>query len=599
MSVSKAHFLILFMNSTLIDILEYINPVRLFGPIFAKELIVSSRRRRNYFVRFAYPFFLAFFVASAFTRVFGYRGQYPSVMQVSQLAQVGISITTAIVWFQFIIVQFLAVVMLSTAISDEIYSKTLGVLMTTPISSFQIVFGKLLSKLLQLLLLIAISLPLLAIIRVFGGIPWYFVISSLCITLTASIFAGTISLIFSIYNRQSHLVISRTLLVCFFIYAGPLIAFVIMREFCKDNLHLLIPKLGLFFINPFMLMRTITTAMQLPSASIPGETWLLHCAVMLGLSVIVFIWSVSCVRKAGLRQITGQAGLFLTRKERKIADKKLRQSYSSSPVSGKIRDIKWHPVIWREIANPMIKPNRITSALGILLSLAFLVTAYGLCIYYEVLGRIVTHIVFVLVYFFIALIRTSTFASMSITNEKEARSWPILLTSPLAEKEIALCKIIGSCLRAWGYWLLLAAHLVVFILAGIIKAPVFIPLVLIAISSALLVSSIGVMFSSMCKRSTTSSILNIITFLTCIIPVCCIPFLYFVSPLFAAASIFGVWGGFIEMFDSFNISPNTPLYIIKIIAASHFSFIIYTVIYLLVTYGAYQLSANHIRWRIL
>jgi len=35
------------------------------------------------------------------------------------------------------------IVMLSTSISDEIYHKTLGVLMTTPINSFQIVAGKL------------------------------------------------------------------------------------------------------------------------------------------------------------------------------------------------------------------------------------------------------------------------------------------------------------------------------------------------------------------------------------------------------------------------------------------------------------------------
>jgi ABC-2 type transport system permease protein len=96
--------------------------------------------------------------------------------------------------FQFLATQFLAVILMSTAISDEIYHSTLGVLMTTPINSFQIVIGKLFSNLLQIVILIGISLPLLSLVRVFGGVPWSFVWSSLCVTLTAIVFAGSLSL---------------------------------------------------------------------------------------------------------------------------------------------------------------------------------------------------------------------------------------------------------------------------------------------------------------------------------------------------------------------------------------------------------------------
>jgi hypothetical protein len=40
-----------------------INPAWLTGPIFDKELRVSSRRRRNYGLRFVYLFLLTVFVA--------------------------------------------------------------------------------------------------------------------------------------------------------------------------------------------------------------------------------------------------------------------------------------------------------------------------------------------------------------------------------------------------------------------------------------------------------------------------------------------------------------------------------------------------------
>ena len=40
-----------------------LNPVRLTGPLFDKELRVSSRRKRNYFLRFVYVGLLTVFVA--------------------------------------------------------------------------------------------------------------------------------------------------------------------------------------------------------------------------------------------------------------------------------------------------------------------------------------------------------------------------------------------------------------------------------------------------------------------------------------------------------------------------------------------------------
>ncbi|MFH1717876.1 MAG: ABC transporter permease subunit, partial [Planctomycetota bacterium] len=180
---------------------RFLSPFRLAGPLFDKELRVSSRRKRNYVLRSVYIIFLTFFVAVVWLGMVQYQGS--AAYQKSRMEVAGKTIITTIVTFQFIATQLIAIVMLSTSISDEIYHRTLGLLMTTPISSFHIVMGKLFSKLLQLILLLAISLPLLAIVRVFGGVPWGYLLSSLCITLTAVIFAGSLSLYFSIHNRRA------------------------------------------------------------------------------------------------------------------------------------------------------------------------------------------------------------------------------------------------------------------------------------------------------------------------------------------------------------------------------------------------------------
>ncbi len=200
-----------------------------------------------------------------------------SAFQISRMPEASKEIATAIVWFQFIALQLIAVVMLSTSISGELYHGTLGVLMTTPISSTQIVLGKLFSKLLQMGLLLTITMPILAIVRVFGGVPWDYVIWSLCVTATAAAFAGAISLFFSIYSRQVYSVILRTILVCFLLYIVPLWAFALLRLSSGG-----MPPAWVMLINPFAVMSFNTQRMLNPTFSSVTLSEPMHCAIMVG-----------------------------------------------------------------------------------------------------------------------------------------------------------------------------------------------------------------------------------------------------------------------------------------------------------------------------
>jgi len=131
------------MNDSLTDILSIAPRLSwLTGPIFDKELRVSSRRRRNYVLRSVYVALLTVFILYVWfaTVSFG-RAASPAVFQVSRMARVGKNVITTIIWFQFVAAQLIAIVMLSTSISGEIRQRTLSVLMTTPINSLQIVMS--------------------------------------------------------------------------------------------------------------------------------------------------------------------------------------------------------------------------------------------------------------------------------------------------------------------------------------------------------------------------------------------------------------------------------------------------------------------------
>ncbi|MCF7972517.1 MAG: ABC transporter permease, partial [Phycisphaerae bacterium] len=227
----------------------------LTGPIFGKELRVSSRRRRHYAVRSLYIGALA--VMLFFVWILMARSVQRSAYQSGQLSEMGLMITMLVTWSQFLLCQIVAGVMLSTAISDEVYHKTLGVLMTTPINSLQIVAGKLLSKLLQCVLLVGVSLPALAMVRVFGGIPWAYVFSSLCITLSMSVWVGSLSLFFSISQRRAYVVIIQTILTLGALFALiPFLVVWFLDQFLRIQEQVWLP----FFLvsNPYAMMAFAT-----------------------------------------------------------------------------------------------------------------------------------------------------------------------------------------------------------------------------------------------------------------------------------------------------------------------------------------------------
>ena len=333
------------LTSTFSDLFD---PVRLFGPIFDKELRVSSRRRRNYFLRFAYILLLSIFIVSIWYSTIGIRSSGSIVYMVSRLAQAGRHIITTIAWFQFIAAQLIAIVMLSSSISDEIHTGTLSILMTTPISSFQIVSGKLLSNLLQLMLLLAISLPLLAIVRIFGGVPWDYVASSICITITAVMLAGTVSLTLSMIYRHAYTVILMTILGYLLVFGalpGLFNMLAVKGIFIFDQN---VTQSILALINPFVAFAA-TNAILLQSGVPKFFSWPVHCLIMLAVTAVLMTISVWRVRKAALGEAFGGSGkLWSGRTLKRRARSNLDYSASQSPTCS-IIPVKGPPIVWNEM----------------------------------------------------------------------------------------------------------------------------------------------------------------------------------------------------------------------------------------------------------
>ncbi|MCK4626303.1 MAG: hypothetical protein KAV00_13375, partial [Phycisphaerae bacterium] len=186
-------------------LIGFLRPYRLTGPIFGKELRVSARRRRLYLLRFLYIAALMVFAVMVYLE--SVPGLRLSARGISRMPEVGKEIIDSVLWFQFFASQLLAVIIMSTSISSEVYNRTLPILKVTPITDFQIVSGKVLGGMVQILILLACSLPVLALIRVFGGVPWGNVVAGLCITACAAMLAGAVTARLSAMFSRTYIVI--------------------------------------------------------------------------------------------------------------------------------------------------------------------------------------------------------------------------------------------------------------------------------------------------------------------------------------------------------------------------------------------------------
>lgn len=489
------------LTSTFSDLFD---PACFFGPIFEKELRVSSRRKRNYITRFAYLVFLTGFLSVIWLDAVDFTASSGTHVA-SRLAQAGKQIIVTLVWFQFYATQLVAVVMLSTAISDEIYHRTLGVLMSTPITGFQIVMGKLSSKLLQLILLLGVSLPVLAVVRIFGGVPWDYIISSLCMTLTALIFVGSLSLFFSSFSRKTYVVIILTLVTLVFLFGLP---FMLMSRMPLRMLSRYTTPLALYHANPYLMLDISTRIMLNPSLfGRISFSWPIHCGIMLTASAFILIGCAYLVRRIAIAQASGRLDALARlrhMKTMKSADKTV-----ATPTNTRIRRVKGPPVVWKELISRISSREKLIVVVIIGLEAAMIVAMYLFPVVASTFGWEETHIIYIWIFMGLGMFSVTVFPATCITSEKESRSWPLLLTTTLNDWQILFGKFVGVLRRSMFVWLLLFFYVCVFWAFQYVGPLALIHMILIIAGTIIYLSGTGFYFSSRLKHTNEAVITNI------------------------------------------------------------------------------------------
>jgi ABC-type transport system involved in multi-copper enzyme maturation permease subunit len=118
-------------------------------------------------------------------------------------AEIGAGVFTALILLETLLVVALAPAFTAGAISLEREKQTLDLLATTPISSLSIVVAKLFSALTYLFILIFASIPLTAMVFVFGGVAPDDVVKAYVVLVTTAIGLGSVGLFFSALLKRT------------------------------------------------------------------------------------------------------------------------------------------------------------------------------------------------------------------------------------------------------------------------------------------------------------------------------------------------------------------------------------------------------------
>ena len=150
-------------------------------------------------------------------------------------ASIGQGIFAALLMLETLQVVFLAPAATAGAVSLEREKQTLGLLVTTPISSIAIVLGKLLSALTYVFLLIAASIPLTAIVFVFGGVGPEDVIRGYVVLLATALGLGAFGLCCSSLVKRTQAATAMSIFGVLAITVGSVFLLVFWTALANDN----------------------------------------------------------------------------------------------------------------------------------------------------------------------------------------------------------------------------------------------------------------------------------------------------------------------------------------------------------------------------
>lgn len=168
------------------------------NPIVKKDVKVQSRSMKICWGVFAYELILAFVFFFAVI-IIKQESAYATDNIYSQMVLLYPVLAVA----QLVILGVIVPVRTAASISGEKERQTFDIMMTTSMTPFSIILGKVATAIIQSMLFVVASMPIMALPFIIGGMSWSYLLWFLCIAFLVSFFAASIGILCSSICRKS------------------------------------------------------------------------------------------------------------------------------------------------------------------------------------------------------------------------------------------------------------------------------------------------------------------------------------------------------------------------------------------------------------
>ena len=431
----------------------------LIGPVFTREVTIAPRRSRIYVARTTYAGAMLIVMSTAWLVLTGTQ----IVRDVGDLARFGGSLIQIMAPLQLALALFFSAMLSASAVAQEKDRKTLVLLLLTNLSNCELVLGKLMASLLNVLVMAAASLPLFMLASLFGGVSFEQIARVFAVTLVSVMACGSLGSTLALWREKTFQALALTLLVLALWMAGwHTVAAGLFGQACGHWAAAFSPWEAILVASRPSIQANVSGLAGIWEAFRPIEGFLqigiLITLLLDGIAVaMVRIWNPSREARQATREDETWRRASIWGAEYDAARESedtesagvaqpadtAAQKKDARPAPSKTRTVWDNPIIWREMRTWAYGRKVLVIRLAYVIIFSLTAASLHLTIAagHPITGEAGSLAMVALL--FLSLVLVNAQAVTSLTSERDGKALDLLLVSDLAPKEFVFGKLGG------------------------------------------------------------------------------------------------------------------------------------------------------------
>jgi ABC-type transport system involved in multi-copper enzyme maturation permease subunit len=416
----------------------------LLGPIFAREWLTVPRRDRHYAVRAAYLGLLWILGITLWQLSAGWE-YTPTLGDVARFGLLLFQVLT--LYVQLPLLLFFAALSAASTVAREKDRRTFVLLLMTDLRNYEIVLGKLLGSLLQIGVLLAGMVPVLALLVLMGGVSVTQVAQATLVMAATAVAAGSLGSLVALWRDKTFPALALTAL------------FVVLYLCLVEGLALVPAVAGWVgrayaaylpvetwqqWLDPFRAMQSVLEPADRAQAGL--EPAYGFAMVMLLMTIALNAWALVRLR------VWNPSGEPIMQREAITDEDETKDRASAHAAPGALRPVWPNPILWREVRTRAYgrRPYLVKAAYAVVLGLICYYAYDQVAKYGHGPRRAAEGLIPVGV---LSLLLVSAQAVTSVTTERDSGALDLLLVTDLTPQEFIFGKLWGIVYNAKEYLL--------------------------------------------------------------------------------------------------------------------------------------------------